>query len=276
MVTSASNTVKVAFANNPTGAKLGGTLSVKASQGVATFSNLTINKVGSGYTLQLTSSGLSSAVTNPINVTKTAAASSLSARAARPRRIRLLAPLVLDSPDLLDGLPLKKRSHGRRCHYGIACSTILRQGLLTLHRMTGVSTSFSGPSLLGTAGREPSHWRSWEPIDAAARCHPRTAPGPGPRRRRGGAGPVAGALSQLPAAHGPHADQPAAAGPARCLRPGPGDVPQGPSRVRPVPRPDRARAGRLAAADPGPDAWPTRPSSTGPGGGHQRAKSRWT
>ena len=71
VVTSASNTVKVAFANNPTGAKLGGTLSVKASQGVATFSGLTINKVGSGYTLQLTSSGLTSAITNAITVTKT-------------------------------------------------------------------------------------------------------------------------------------------------------------------------------------------------------------
>ena len=75
MVTGASNTVKVAFANNPTGAKLGGTLSVKAEPGVATFSNLTINKVGSGYTLQLTSSGLSGAVTNPINVTKTGTSS---------------------------------------------------------------------------------------------------------------------------------------------------------------------------------------------------------
>ena len=67
--TSASNTVKVALANNPTGAKLGGTLSVKASQGVAKFSGLTLNKVGSGYTLQLTSSGLTGAVTNAITVT---------------------------------------------------------------------------------------------------------------------------------------------------------------------------------------------------------------
>ena len=59
VVTSATNTVSVAFANNPTGATLGGTLSVTASQGVATFSGLTINKAGSGYTLQVSSSGLS-------------------------------------------------------------------------------------------------------------------------------------------------------------------------------------------------------------------------
>ena len=48
----------MALDNNPGGAKLGGTLSVKASNGVATFSGLTLNKVGTGYTLQLTSSGL--------------------------------------------------------------------------------------------------------------------------------------------------------------------------------------------------------------------------
>ena len=76
----------------------------------------------------------------------------------------------------------------------------------------------------------------------------------GPRRRRGRAGPAPGALSQLPAAGGPLADRPGAARPARCLRPGPGDLPESPPRVRPVPGLDRARADRLAAADPGPHA----------------------
>ena len=38
VVTTATGTVSVAFANNPTGATLGGTLSVTASQGVASFS----------------------------------------------------------------------------------------------------------------------------------------------------------------------------------------------------------------------------------------------
>jgi virginiamycin B lyase len=110
VVTTATNTVKVAFAHNPTGATLGGTLSVTASQGVATFSGLTINKTGSGYTLQVTSSSLSSAVTNGINVTKTgntAMVATGGSRAPDP----LLAPLVLDSPDLWDRLGFKKRSH---------------------------------------------------------------------------------------------------------------------------------------------------------------------
>ena len=52
---------------------------------------------------------------------------------------------------------------------------------------------------------------------------------------------------------GPLADPPAAAGPARCLRPGPGDVPEGAPRVRAVRRLGGAGAGCLAPADPGPD-----------------------
>ena len=51
VVTSATNTVSVALANNPTGATLGGTLSVTASKGVATFSGLTLTTAASGYTL---------------------------------------------------------------------------------------------------------------------------------------------------------------------------------------------------------------------------------
>ena len=71
IVTTDTNTVTVAFANNPTGATLSGTLSVAASQGVATFSGLEINKTGAGYTLQVASSGVSSAVSTAIDVTKT-------------------------------------------------------------------------------------------------------------------------------------------------------------------------------------------------------------
>jgi len=111
VVTTATNTVKVAYANNPTGATLGGTLTVTASQGVASFSGLTINKVGSGYTLKVTSSGLSSAVTNAINVTKNGMSAALAAPGGSSTPDPLLAPLVLDSPDLWAGLGLKKRSH---------------------------------------------------------------------------------------------------------------------------------------------------------------------
>jgi streptogramin lyase len=110
VVTTASGTVNVAFANNPTRATLGGTLSVTASAGVASFTNLTVNKVGSGYTLRVSSSGLTSATSNPIDVTKNGKSpSTLVASATSQATDVSLAPLVLDGEDLWGGLRFKKR-----------------------------------------------------------------------------------------------------------------------------------------------------------------------
>ena len=44
--------VTLALANNPNGATLGGTLTVNASTGVATFAGLTLDKAGTGTTLR--------------------------------------------------------------------------------------------------------------------------------------------------------------------------------------------------------------------------------
>jgi hypothetical protein len=63
-----SSTVALALANNPGGASLIGTASVTASAGIATFSGLTLNRPGSGYTLQATSGGLAPATTGSITV----------------------------------------------------------------------------------------------------------------------------------------------------------------------------------------------------------------
>ncbi len=110
VVTTAAGTVSVTFASNPTGATLGGTTSVTASGGVARFTNLTINKTGSGYTLRVSSTGLTSATSHPIQVTRSGAAPSQldSATSANATDLSLGA-LVLDNPDVWDGLRFKKR-----------------------------------------------------------------------------------------------------------------------------------------------------------------------
>ena len=59
----------VALANDPGGATLGGRLSATASDGVATFSGLTLTKAGSGYTILISSNGLSGATTSAITIT---------------------------------------------------------------------------------------------------------------------------------------------------------------------------------------------------------------
>ncbi|HZH40968.1 MAG TPA: invasin domain 3-containing protein, partial [Gemmatimonadales bacterium] len=58
--TSYAGNVTVAIGTNPGGAALGGTTTVAASHGIATFANLSLNKTGAGYTL--TASGVSVAV----------------------------------------------------------------------------------------------------------------------------------------------------------------------------------------------------------------------
>ncbi len=67
-VTSSGATVALAFGANPGGGTLSGTASAVVSGGVATFSNLSINKSANSYTLSATSTGLTSATSSTFNV----------------------------------------------------------------------------------------------------------------------------------------------------------------------------------------------------------------
>ena len=81
--TSFNGTVTVALATNPEGGTLGGTLSVTATNGVATFSDLTLDKAATGYTLLVSGTGLYNATTASLTVTP-AAASQLVVTAQPP------------------------------------------------------------------------------------------------------------------------------------------------------------------------------------------------
>ena len=67
-----NSSVTVAIGTNPGGGTLGGTVTVAAVNGVATFSNLSINKAGTGYTLTATDGSLSGATSNSFNATPVA------------------------------------------------------------------------------------------------------------------------------------------------------------------------------------------------------------
>jgi hypothetical protein len=68
-LTTASNSITLAIGTNPSGGTLSGTATVAAVNGVATFSGLSIDQVGSGYTLTATSSGLTGATSAAFNIT---------------------------------------------------------------------------------------------------------------------------------------------------------------------------------------------------------------
>jgi hypothetical protein len=68
VVTTSSANVGLVIANNPSAGTLSGTTPVAAVNGVATFSDLSINKAGTGYTLTASSGGLTSVTSNGFNI----------------------------------------------------------------------------------------------------------------------------------------------------------------------------------------------------------------
>jgi len=64
-----NDTVTLAIGNNPSGGTLSGTLTVTVGNGIATFSDLSIDLMGQGYTLHASTTGLTDAGSNPFSIT---------------------------------------------------------------------------------------------------------------------------------------------------------------------------------------------------------------
>jgi hypothetical protein len=69
LATGFAGSVTAAIGTNPGGGTLGGTTTVTAAGGVATFSTLSINKAGNGYTLGASATGLSAATSAGFTIT---------------------------------------------------------------------------------------------------------------------------------------------------------------------------------------------------------------
>ena len=70
-----SGNVTIALADNPSGANLSGTLTVAAVNGVARFSDLTLDKPGAAFTLMVSSDGLASMTSYAFDVQTTVGSS---------------------------------------------------------------------------------------------------------------------------------------------------------------------------------------------------------
>ncbi len=68
IVTSSTADITLSIGNNPAGGTLSGTTTVTAVAGVATFSNLSIDKVGNGYTLVAAGGGLPQVTSAPFDI----------------------------------------------------------------------------------------------------------------------------------------------------------------------------------------------------------------
>jgi len=68
VVPTATNQITIAIGTNPSSGTLSGTAQVNAIAGVATFSNLSINNIGTGYTLSASATSLTAATSNAFNI----------------------------------------------------------------------------------------------------------------------------------------------------------------------------------------------------------------
>jgi hypothetical protein len=91
-VTSFTSSITVAIGTNPSAGILGGTKVVTAVAGVATFSTLTIDKIGIGYTLTATRTGLTGATSTAFNIT--AGTATKLAFTVQPVSTAALAPIT--------------------------------------------------------------------------------------------------------------------------------------------------------------------------------------
>jgi hypothetical protein len=64
-----TDTVTLAIGNNPSAGTLSGTLTVTLVNGIATFSDLSIDLAGGGYTLHASATGLTGADSGPFSIT---------------------------------------------------------------------------------------------------------------------------------------------------------------------------------------------------------------
>jgi hypothetical protein len=74
LVANSSAIIQMAIQNNAGGGTLTGTLTLAAVGGIATFNDLSIDKIGTGYTLRATSGALTSVTSSNFNITLGAAA----------------------------------------------------------------------------------------------------------------------------------------------------------------------------------------------------------
>ena len=149
-VTTAINTVTLALGANPGGSTLGGTTSLAAVAGVATFGSLTLNHSAAGYTLTAASTGLTGATSTVFTVNPGAA----SALAITTAPTTGQSGVVL-SPQpvirLVDANGNTVPTSGTLITAALASGSGTLGGTLTASTVNGVAT-FAGLVLTGTVG----------------------------------------------------------------------------------------------------------------------------
>ena len=140
-VTTATNQVTIAIGTNPSTGTLSGTATAAAVAGVATFSDLSINNAGTGYTLTATATGLTGATSSAFNVAVTSCGTSCSISGT------VTGPLVSGVTVTLSGGP-STPTPATTNSSGMYSFTGLTQGTYTITpSLAGYTFSPSAPSV---------------------------------------------------------------------------------------------------------------------------------
>jgi hypothetical protein len=149
LVTTATNAVTIAIGTNPGGGTLSGTLTANAVAGVATFTNLSINKGGTGYTLTAAATGLTGATSSAFNVTTPVGPAAKLAFTVQPSNVALgasIAPAVQVSVDDTNGNVVTTATNAVTIAIGTNPGGGTLSGTLTANAVAGVA-SFSTLSI---------------------------------------------------------------------------------------------------------------------------------
>ena len=149
-VTSSAASITVTIGTNPSAGTLGGTATLSAVAGLATFSNLSINRSGVGYTLTAASGTLTGATSSAFTVNPGAASAlAITTMPASGQSGVLLSPQPVIR--LVDALGNTVPTTGTIVTAAIASGTGTLGGTLTASTANGAAT-FTDLSLTGTAG----------------------------------------------------------------------------------------------------------------------------
>ncbi|MFL0163204.1 Ig-like domain-containing protein, partial [Aquirufa salirivi] len=150
-VVSATNSITLSISANPGSGVLSGTATVNAVNGIATFSDLSINKAGTGYTLSAASTGLTTKISTAFNVVAGAAAkyivTSSSSSPAAGATVTISAQLAdaNDNPVATSGQTVTWTKSNANGSFASATSTTDGSGIATVvftsHTVAGTATT---------------------------------------------------------------------------------------------------------------------------------------
>ncbi len=138
LIASATDAITVAIANNPSGGILGGTVTVNAVNGIATFSNLSINNPGTGYTLIAAATSRNSDISASFDIAAVPASLAVTVPPTQTAQLAAITPAVQVS--ILDQNGVVVPDATNTVTVSLATGTGTLSGTLTVNAVNGVAT----------------------------------------------------------------------------------------------------------------------------------------